>query len=517
MKSFFNIIKSDYLQRTRSYTFLITLCTSLAIAFTFVPEPNANYSTIRIADHVGYYNSSWFGYVTAIMTSIFLSLIGFYLVNSGIKKDIETRVGQIVASTPISNFKYLLSKVLSNFLVLTSIVGAVFIMSLVLFLLYNDGFPFEPLQFIKPYVYITLPAMFLISVVAVVFEVILGKYRIVQQLAYFFLFSIVMVFTPETKDEFALDVFGTKIVMYELEETVRAITNTDEQAEMSIGYVLGNVKKAEKFEFNGVDFPSLFLISRLMMILLGIGIITGIAPLFHRFNLKERVPKKKSKSMIIDQDEVRNDIVLSSLPVAKINYGIGALLKIEMLMLVRKGKKWLWLLNIIGMGLLVALPLDVAHQLVLPVLWFLQVHRLSDIATKELANNIHYFAFASYKPITRLFLSQVSATIILMLVLALPLIIRLGLQADVILGLTVALGGILIVLFSVLLGMLSKGKKLFEVIFFMITYANINGIPFADYFGGLAHSNSYIYQLLLLAIACGFLGILKRNYELSHY
>jgi len=107
MKPFLTIIKSDYLQRTRSYAFLITLCASLAIAYTFVPEPNANYSTIRIADHVGYYNSAWFGYVTAIMTSIFLSLIGFYLVNSGIKKDIETRVGQIIAATPISNFKYL--------------------------------------------------------------------------------------------------------------------------------------------------------------------------------------------------------------------------------------------------------------------------------------------------------------------------------------------------------------------------------------------------------------------------
>ncbi|WP_243456863.1 hypothetical protein [Polaribacter batillariae] len=77
MKPFLNIIKLDYLQRTRNYNFLITLCASLAIAYTFVPEPNANYSTIRISDYVGYYNSAWFGYVTAIMSSIFLSLIGF--------------------------------------------------------------------------------------------------------------------------------------------------------------------------------------------------------------------------------------------------------------------------------------------------------------------------------------------------------------------------------------------------------------------------------------------------------
>ena len=60
MKPFFTIVKSDYVQRTRSYAFLITLCASLAVAYTFVPEPNANYSTISIADYVGYYNSAWF-------------------------------------------------------------------------------------------------------------------------------------------------------------------------------------------------------------------------------------------------------------------------------------------------------------------------------------------------------------------------------------------------------------------------------------------------------------------------
>ncbi len=72
IKSFLTIVKLDYLQRTRSYAFLITPCASLAIFYTFVPNPNANYSTIRIAGHIGYYNSAWFGYVTAIMTSVFL-------------------------------------------------------------------------------------------------------------------------------------------------------------------------------------------------------------------------------------------------------------------------------------------------------------------------------------------------------------------------------------------------------------------------------------------------------------
>ena len=57
MKSFLNIIKLDYLQRTRSYAFLITLCVSLAFAYSFVPDPESTYTTVRVGDYIGNYNA----------------------------------------------------------------------------------------------------------------------------------------------------------------------------------------------------------------------------------------------------------------------------------------------------------------------------------------------------------------------------------------------------------------------------------------------------------------------------
>jgi len=104
MKYTVSIIKADYLQRTRSYAFLVTLAISLYIAYTFVPAPGAAYTTVRVGNFIGVYNAAWIGYVTAMMTSVFLSLIGFYLINNSIKKDIETGVGMIIAATSISNF-----------------------------------------------------------------------------------------------------------------------------------------------------------------------------------------------------------------------------------------------------------------------------------------------------------------------------------------------------------------------------------------------------------------------------
>ncbi|MGY0036363.1 hypothetical protein [Pedobacter sp. NJ-S-72] len=123
MKYFYNIIKADYLQRTRSYSFLITLVITVYVAYLFVPLHTASYTTLNVKGFKGAYNSAWAGYISGIMTTFMLSLYGFMLVNSGIKKDIDTEVGLIIASTPISNFSYLLSKQLSNLLVLLTIVG----------------------------------------------------------------------------------------------------------------------------------------------------------------------------------------------------------------------------------------------------------------------------------------------------------------------------------------------------------------------------------------------------------
>jgi len=514
MKSFLNIIKLDYLQRTRSYAFLITLCISLAVAYTFVPEPNASYSTIRISNYIGVYNSAWIGYVTAIMTSVFLSLVGFYLVNGSVKTDLQTKVGQIIASTPIRNFSYLFSKILSNFLVLLTIVLIIFLMSVLLFFLYNEGFSFEIIQFIKPYFFITIPALFFIATLAVIFEVFFGKYSVIQNVGFFFLFSILMFLPSTTEKQFELDIFGSEIVTSQMENRVKEILQTNELPVLNIGYVIGNVEKVKRFNFEGIEFPTSFLISRMGWMLLGIVLIVIISPYFHRFNVKERKSIKKS-TQNISFSKTNNEIVLSALPTVNSNYGIFLLIKTEVLLLFRMGKSWLWIINLIGMVLLAALPLKISFQIVLPVLWFLQVNRLSELTTKEVVHNVHYLAFASYKPIGRLLTSQLIAGVILMLFLALPLLMRLLFVTDFTAVLSLVFGGVFIVLFAAALGIVTKGKKLFEVLFFMMTYAVLNGVSFFDYFGCLTEHPYYIFRLLASVLVLGILSFLVRKVDLK--
>ncbi len=513
MQHFITIIKSDYLQRTRSYAFLITLCISLAVAYSFIPPPGANYSTIRIGEYQGFYNSAWIGYVTAIMASIFLSLVGFYLVNGTIKNDMESKIGQIIASTRVSNFKYLFGKTISNFLVLLTIALIIFIMSILLFFMYNDRFSFDFLQFAKPYLVITIPSLFFIAAFAVLFEVLLSRKSVVQNILFFFLFSFMLIFESGDSNQLHFDVFGSKIVTTQMENTINELLEKDSQTQLTLGYILGNVSNTKHFVFNGVDFPFWFILSRLCLMILGVLLLLITSTFFHRFKGKELYLQKRSKTKLTTI--ATNDVDISKLPNASVSFGILSLLKIEFLLLIRSGNKWLWLLNVLGILALCFAPLSFAHQMVLPVLWFLQVNRWSSLVTKERIHNTHFFTFASYKPINRLLFAQFLSGISLAVLLAMPLIFRYIVLFDFLHVTSIVIGGIFIVSLAVLLGVLSRGKKLFEVLFFMITYTNINGIPFTDYFGGLHNQYNHLITVTVLSLISLVSSYFIRSLELK--
>jgi hypothetical protein len=520
MNSFLQIIKGDYLQRTRSYAFLVTLGISLYIAFTFVPAPDANYTTVRVGNYVGDYNSAWIGHVTAIMTSVFLSMIGFFLVNNSVKKDIETEVGMIIATTRVSNFNYLFSKLMSNFLVLLSIMGLVLSMSIAIFFFRSNGFSFEISQFILPYLFVTVPSLLLISSLAIAGEVFFGNKSVIQYIAFFVLFNVVMANVQMQKgsDKLAMiDPFGIKVVTQGMERFVRE-RHGEEVRIASMGFNFSEKREVKTFVFEGMKWPIGFLFSRILWMGFALGLVLVSSRFFHRFDVKEKIKTKKRKNIpqLVSEITSHAELKLSSLPPIKADYGIFSFIKIEFLMLLRKGSKWFWIINLGGMVALTFSPLEIAHQFILPILWFLQIGRWSDLITKEKTNRVHYFTFAAYQPLIRLLPSQIIAGIILAIALAIPLLLRYAFSQQFIPFTGIILGAFFIVLLSAFLGILSGGKKLFEVLFFMITYANLNRIPFADYFGSTWQSNQ---PAIILAVTIIFFTItswMVRGYEIKH-
>lgn len=523
MNYIYSMIKADYQQRTRNYSFLITLAITVFATYSFIPSPDASYTTFSIGKYQGIHNSAWVGHVTALMTTVMLSLYGFFLVNSGIKKDIETQVGQLIAITPITNFHYLTVKLLSNFLLLFTISAFTFLISIALFLFRSQGYAFNLTDFAIPFLLLPLPAIFVVSAIAVAGEVFLPKSTVLQSIVYIFLYGTIASSINNshqyTKKDAVTDLFGSRTVTNSILNTVNTQFQTKENS-VNIGYLFNN-KIHQSFEWKGMTWPAIFIFSRLLWIAAALLLVYISSFFFHRFDFEQRVSKKsKTKDMIIENLPViiPEMINRAALPAIKTAYGIFPFIKIELLLLIRKGSVWLWVLNAGAWISLCFIPVSAAHLYVLPILWFLQVTRLSDLATKEKTNRLHYFTYASYKPLLRMLPAQILAGTIGMLVLALPVIIRYLISGDLFAAASIINGAAFIVLLAVAMGIVSDGNKLFEIVFFLLTYAVIQKIPGTAYLGTVSANEPATHLLIFLLISASLavISFAFRSYQTRH-
>lgn len=538
MNALYCMIKADYQQRTRNYSFLIALAATLFIAYSFVPPPDANYTTLTTGAYKGVSNSPWVGHVAAIMTTIVISLYGFLLVNSGIKKDIDTQMGLIIASTPVSNFRYLLSKLLSNFLVLFTIAGCTTVFTIGMFFYRNTGgYPFSLTDFLLPFLFLPLPALFFVSALAVIAEVLLSKKNVLQYLLFILFFGVATAnvnLRQYDDTTVMMDVFGTRTVTNSITNTLNTQFHQNIKS-VGVGYLSDN-QVSKPFEWHGLNWSAVFMLSRVLWIALGVLLVYLSSFIFNRFDAEERISKKQKKKLtkaqtpqtvftqdsadqrIAELDTAAKQTQRSPLPAIIADYSILPFIKTELLLLIRKGPKWFWLINGAMWLSLIFAPLTTAHSYILPVLWFLQVNRLSEIAAKEKTHGLHYFTYASYKPLHRMLPSQILAALILMVTLALPVLLRYVIIADFGAIAYILSGAVFIVLLAVCSGIISEGNKLFEIIFFLLTYAAIKQVPGTDYLGTVSHNQPVVYILiiLLLTAVLGAAGFATRSYQSRH-
>ncbi|SHL74701.1 hypothetical protein SAMN05444360_10450 [Chryseobacterium carnipullorum] len=500
MRNLYNIIMGDYLQRSRSYAFLITLAVTIYAAHSFVPLPEAGYTTLTIPGYRGVYNSAWAGHISALMSTVILSLFGFYLINGAIKKDIDTKVGLIIASTSVTNFGYIFVKFLGNLMVLLTISMIALLVGILMFLIQNSGYPFHIGDFLRPYFYMVVPSLIIVSGLAILAEVFLSRKTILQNVLYFFIFTFMLSGMMEKNDQHGSSIrdgFGMGIVTNSIKDQVNEQFNENIDG-VSLGYTINKKESFRTFEWKGVSWNTSYVLSRAVWIGFTLLLVYISSFFFHRFDFKQAM--KSSPVLKIPQERSAAisyaGFQRSALPSVTPDYGISLFLKTELLLMVRKDSKWLWLLNIgLWLAMLFA-PLAIAYVFLLPALLFLQVNRISDLTTKEVTNRLYYFTFASYKPLQRMLPAQILAVLGLLTILALPLILRLLLNVNFISVIQVLNGVVFIIALSVFLGILSGGKKLFEILFFLLTYAAFQA-PQINYLGTIGDTNYAILPILL--------------------
>jgi len=167
LRVLYHMVKADFLERVRRYSFLLILAGALYMAYGVIAEK----FTIVVGDgYRGVYNSAWIGMLMAMCCSTFLSLCAFYVVKNSVERDSTTRVGRILAATPMPKALYTVAKTISNFAVLASMVLVLMAAALAMQWLRPEARPISLWQLWSPFLLIAMPAMFVTGALALLFE-----------------------------------------------------------------------------------------------------------------------------------------------------------------------------------------------------------------------------------------------------------------------------------------------------------------------------------------------------------
>ena len=185
------IVRADFLLRFRRVSTLVVFLLLSAFAYVWIPAPSTGRALIQINGQRAIYNSGAIGMGTASLGMMFVGLFGYYVISNAVRRDIVSRCGVIVASTPMRSGEYLLGKFIGNLAFLTTFLGGFMLSSMAMLLVRGEA-PIEPLVFVRQYLLLTPAAIVFVSAVAVLFESIRFLSGKIGDVFYFFFFMAFM-------------------------------------------------------------------------------------------------------------------------------------------------------------------------------------------------------------------------------------------------------------------------------------------------------------------------------------
>lgn len=523
-RALYAIMRACYLNRVRTYRFFIILGLTIVAGYVFVPSPEANYATLGwgsdTAFYRGVYNSAWIGANVALLTGTFLTLLGFYVVNDAIKRDEQTRVGQIIATTPLSNPIYTLGNALGNFAVLSTMIAVVLFTSLGMQLFRGEIFAIDLWALTAPFVMLVLPVMFLVAAIAVLFETRPMLRGGAGNIVYTFMWLIGLPLFSDLTDLFGLTATLRSMGAAGLAKYPEMVNNSFIMG-FSWGFPTG--RTLSTFTWPGIQWTSEILQTRLLLL----GLATGIALLasvrFSRFD-PARESRKTPEAPPSDALEVIEASTYAVAPLQEVQLrplGGEALQFRFWQVLFAECRLILKDLNafpLLGMGgsaaavaLIIAgllLPLDTAQGTLLPFAWLLPVLIWSKLGTREARYRTDQLVFSSANSLKRQLPAVWLAGVLLAVVTGSGVALNLALHGEWPGVLAWVVGALFIPSLALCLGVWTGSSKSFEFIYTLLWYIGpINRIEPLDFMGALPGSVEAGIWKLYLAITVILIGL----------
>ncbi|WP_028595421.1 ABC transporter permease [Paenibacillus assamensis] len=510
-RSLFHIVRADFYERTRSYGFLVTIVLTILAAYFFVPFTDARYGVVMINEHRGIYNSAWIGSTVVMSTVTILSLIGFALVKNAIDRDRLTRVGQIIATTPISKLGYLFGKFVSNFIILAIIVLIAFLVSIAMQLIRSEDTTIRILDMLLPFILVALPVMAIVAALAVLFEATRVLSGGVGIIVYFFLWSQIFLnygVTVQIGNLALSSPMGLEVFYDSMIETFREQKNVTGTVEKADG-IIELDRPLETFVWNGVDWSAEIVAGRMAWVVIALAVVLLTVLVFRGFDkvmAKEsfdlfRIFRRKGKGSKDEGWDSSGGLTAKTLTSISLKFSFFNLLRYE-LWLMLKGQKWWWyavaILFIVGDLLL---PLDIVRSMLGPLTWVWPILIWSSMGVRELRNNTRDIVFSSMNPLERQLPATWCAGFIIALGTGIGLGIKLLYEGD--LGSLFAwfVGAMFIPTLALSLGIWTRSNKTFEVVLLVLMFVGVmNQLQVFDFMGSMESSVQKGMPIIYLVI-----------------
>lgn len=481
----YQMVRADFLERVRRYSFLLTLAGALYLGYAVATE---KMWVIIGNQYRGIYNSAWIGAVMAVCCSTFLSLIGFYVVKNSVQRDTETRVGQILAATPMRKRFYTVAKAISNFAVLASMVVVLMLAAVVMQYWHAEIRQVSLWELWSPFLLIAMPAMAITAAVAVLFETLPLLNGGVGNVIYFFAWTFSLAASAQIKGS---DPTGIQLLFG---STRAALNRIDPSHPDSFSLTIGGERAMRTFLWNGFDWTTSAVFARIAWIVVALGIALLASLFFHRFDPAREFWKRKQAEMgpasvngetvvATHSQYAVQPVELTALAQAHSKIRFFELMASE-LRLMLKGQHWWWYggAAIILVGS-IASPSEYSREGWLVAAWIWPVLVWSQMGTREARYATQSLIFSSERALPRQLPALWTAGVLIAALTGAGVGIRFVLGADWQGLLAWMAGAMFIPSLALALGVWSGRSKAFEALYVIWWYVgplhHLRGVDFA--------------------------------------
>lgn len=497
MKNFLNLLKLDVLQRIRTYRFFVMVALGLYLAAGFVPAPDASYSTINLGDFRPIYNSVWVGALTAMMSSLLICMVGFFLIDGSLGKDIALKIDTYIRSGAISRQRYLLLKAWSNSVLLAIITLFIFLMALIMYFIRRESGGFSFPDFLIPFMLVSVPSAIFTGHLSVILETLTGRYTAVRMII--FLFCIAAIFpTMQNAAPGDLTYYRDALGLSNFFGQIRGLIQQEFSTNLSgisMGYQFFDRHDQISFVIGDFRYSANFISSRLVIIavMTGLLMVSSKIPLtLFRSPVTLNIKPERTVSRATDKQKPDRP--------AGVTYGqnFARLIKIDFKSLVTFKKQNInWLIAAIWIAS-VFVPVNVSHSYLLPLMVLFSSNKIASLGVRAYQTNIIQYSRVFPKFYSRQMLTHLLATLIWLLLLATPIMVRLLINQELLPIVNIGVGLLFLALLAQLIGTISRSARLFEIVLVLLTYFMINGLSLFDYVG--ASGGEYAARLFIFMV-----------------